>query len=58
MGAAWDPSGVPNVRDSVACFTNAAAVSISGGFCEVRVRGGDVALSHTYRFSGVASSAN
>lgn len=53
----WDPSGVPSVRDSVACFTNSAAVSISGGFCEVRVRGGDVALSHTYRFSGVASSA-
>ena len=54
----WDPVGVPNVTDSVAVFTNAATVTMSGAFCEIHARGGDLTIDHTYRVSVVGNSKN
>ena len=54
----WDPVGVPNVKDSVAVFTNAATVTMSGAFCEIHARGGDLTIDHTYRVSVVGNSKN
>lgn len=52
----WDPAGVPNVKDSVAVFTNAATVTMNGAFCEIRALGGDLTINHTYRVSVVGNS--
>ena len=57
----WDPAGVPNVKDSVAVFTNAATITMSGktvSFCEIHARGGDLTINHTYRVSVVGNSKN
>jgi hypothetical protein len=54
----WDPVGVPNVKDSVAVFTNAATITMSGAFCEIHARGGDLTINHTYRVSVVGNSKN
>ena len=54
----WDPVGVPNVKDSVAVFTNAATISMSGAFCEIHARGGDLTINHTYRVTVVGNSKN
>ena len=54
----WDPVGVPNVKDSVAVFTNAATVTMSGAFCEIHARGGDLTINHTYRVTVVGNSKN
>ena len=57
----WDPVGVPNVKDSVAVFTNAATITMSGktvSFCEIHARGGDLTINHTYRVTVVGNSKN
>jgi hypothetical protein len=54
----WDPVGVPNVKDSIAVFTNAATITMSGAFCEIHARGGDLTINHTYRVSVVGNSKN
>ncbi|MBQ5795374.1 MAG: hypothetical protein IIW14_05210, partial [Kiritimatiellae bacterium] len=54
----WDPVGVPNVKDSVAVFTNAATITMSGAFCEIHARGGDLTINHTYRVTVVGNLKN